>query len=134
MSKRKQSTRSSTLQFLLGQPSPDLPEGLLPTYRDVLRDVMWSKAKLGNNLPTTDIVSCILKWQKPDITCHEPLGCVMMKESMEDYCTVEKIKGKWRQAGIETISDRAIRDKIVSLTNEYQRKIKKRRKGRGKEL
>ena len=132
MSKRKQTTRSSTLQFLIGQPSPDLPEGLLPTFRDTLRDVMWKKAKIGNTLSTKDIVSCSLNWQTPDSTCHDPLGCVIMKESMEDYCTVEKIKGKWRQAGIETVSDRAIRDKIVSLTNEYQRKIKKRRNRQSK--
>ena len=57
MSKRKHSTRSSTLQFLVGQPSPDIPEGILPTYKDVLRDVLWKKAKLGITIPTKEIVA-----------------------------------------------------------------------------
>ena len=127
MSKRKHSTRSSTLQFLVGQPSPDFPEGILPTYKDVLRDVLWKKAKLGSTLPTKEIVSCHLGRKTDSSICQDPMGCVSKEVDSENYCTVEKVREKWRQAGIETVSDRVIRDNIVAVTTEFQRKIKKRR-------
>jgi hypothetical protein len=112
MSKRKLSTRSSTLRFLVGQPSPDFPEGLLPTYKDVLRDVLWKKAKMGSTLPTKDVVSCGLLRETDSSICQNPMGCVSKEVDRENCCTVEKVREKWRQAGIETVSDRVIRDNI----------------------
>ena len=128
MSKRKHSTRSNTEQFLVGQPSPDFPEGLLPTFKDVLRDVLWKKSKLGTNLPTKDIVSC-LPLNRVNFTsdCHETLGCVTMEMERENYCTMEKIKEKWRQAGFETVDDQYILENIVALSTEFHSKIIKRR-------
>ena len=44
-----------------------------------------------------------------------------------NYCTVRKVRLKWQQAGIETISEKSIINNIVALTTEYQRSIKKKK-------
>ena len=127
MNKRKHSTRATTHQFLIGQPSPDFPEGVLPTYKDVLKDVLWRKAKLGTSLSTKNAVSCPLKSGTNSCICQEPGGCMAREGDKLNYCTVRKVRLKWQQAGIETISEKSIINNIVALTTEYQRSIKKRR-------
>ena len=128
MNQGKYATRSRTEQFLVGQPSPDLPDGLLPSYSDVLKDVLWKKAKMGNQLPTKDVVCCDMQHGGKESGCGGPMGCLSKSKEIENMCTVGKVKEKWKQAGFKTVNDNLIKNKIVEVSSKYQRNIKKRRK------
>ena len=119
-------TRSSTKLYLIGQPSPDIPDGRLPTHGDLIRDITWKRQKEEKLviLPITALVSCQGSGKTFSAHCHLPDGCLV--KAVEDRCTLQKLKIRWQQAGFKTVSDKVIRKKLVDLSEGYQ-DIKKRR-------
>lgn len=82
-----------------------MPNGVLPTNGDVLRDLKWQKTKSCKRFVTeVDSVSCpghIV----PSHTagCSLPGGCQQKAE--EDWCTLQKVKARWLRAGYEIVAD-----------------------------
>ena len=118
------STRSSSEVFLVGHPSPNFPPGVLPTNLDILREVLWKKELLGETLPSNKIVSCPLDQGIFGAICSKDEGCLKLEE--DKYCTLQKIKKCWNQAGIKTVGDSQIRCNIVKLWTEFKELKKKR--------
>ena len=61
--------------------------------------------------------------------CRQVGGCITKSKNNvieNGHCTVQKIKTRWDQAGIETIQDIAICTKVVKLWEKY-RDVKKKK-------
>ena len=120
-----QSTRASTEKYLVGQPESEFPFGHLPTHKDVIREVLFKRDQSSShNTPLATLVSCKMQTGTESNTsvCHELDGCA----GNLSKCTLYKVKLMWSQAGIKTIADKFIREKIVNLMMEYKDMFKKR--------
>ena len=95
------STRSTTDVFMVGHSSPEFPSGFLPTNLDILREALWKKELFGGNKPLNDMISCPIANKQGvwSALCSEKEGCLQSEK--DKYCTLQKIKQCWNQAGIK---------------------------------
>ena len=112
-------TRSSTDHFLIGQENPQLPNGKLPTGRDVLREIQgkWSQNKW---IKMFDLLSCPIPDKICDSNCSD--NC-KMKGDPNLRCTIWKIIEQYKKAGIPYIDTHRIRKKCNELYEFYRRRI-----------
>ena len=113
----KPKTRSATDHYMVGQEAPELPASVMPTRRSVLKEVLFKRNLPGNKtLSQLKLVSC--GFQNFDSKCFQDGGC--SEKPGDQKCSVFKIKWRYREAGVETMSDRNIAKKIIELYDLYQ--------------
>ena len=121
-------TRSVTDHWMVGQENPVLPVGVLPTHRDILKEVLYKRSLPENkSLDQLSLVSC--NFLQFESKCYGVEGC--SNKSDDQKCTLFKTKWRYQEAGTETINDRSIAKKIVELYNDY-RAIKKKKSQKSK--
>ena len=122
-------TRSVTDHWMVGQESSVLKSGEMPTRRSVLKEVLFKR-----NLPENkrvnfmSLVSC--GFQGFDSKCSLDGGC--SNKSPDERCSLSKIKWRYQEAGIPTMTDYNVYKKISDLYDSYMDvKKKKSRKSVG---
>ena len=112
-------TRSVTDYWMVGQENPVLPVGVLPTHRDILKEVLYKRSLPENkSLDQLSLVSCnFLQFVS---NCYGVEGCSNKSDDQ---------KWRYQEAGTETINDRSIAKKI-ELLNYTMTKGQLRRRSR----
>lgn len=120
-------SRSSSIRFIVGKVEDHIPDSVLPTNRDILKYLLYRKQeKLKTSKkspPLMPILSCKLS-PKLEALCSREDGCL----STEDRCIVGSLKEIWRKAGISTMADNSIQNKLIKLNDAYNNILKHRSK------
>ena len=118
-------TRSVTDHWMVGQENSLLPIGILPTKRDILKEVLFKRNLPENkSIDQMSLVSC--KFSNFESRCYDEKAGGCSNHSDDLKCTVFKIKWRYKEAGVETQSDRSIAKKVLEIYNLY-RAIKKKK-------
>ena len=116
-------TRSVTDHWMVGQEDPVLPVGVLPTRRDILKEVLYKRNLPENRtLNQMSLVRC--NFLQFESKCYQDDGCSTKSDNQK--CTLFKIKWRYEEAAVATIADRTIATKVVDLYNNYMA-IKKKK-------
>ena len=111
-------TRSVTDHWMVGQENSLLPIGILPTNRDILKEVLFKRNLPENrSIEQMSLVSC--KFYNFESKCYDEEGGGCSNRSEDLKCTVFKIKWRYKEAGVETQCDRNIAKKILDIYNLY---------------
>ena len=116
-------TRSSTDHFLIGQENPQLPNGMLPTGGDVLREIQWKRSQ-NKRIKMFDLLSCPIPDKNCDPNCSD--NCAMKGDHNLRF-TIWKIIEQYKKAGIPYIDTHRIRKKCNELYDFYRRRIKSKK-------
>ena len=123
MARRRPKTRSATDHWLVGQEASLLRSNVLPTCRDVLKEILFKRNVPENKrVDLMSLVSC--KFYNFESKCHGDSGC--SSKSDDQKCSVFKIKREYQKAAVPTIGDRNIAMKVVDMYTLY-RNIKKKK-------
>ena len=110
---------------MVGQENSLLPIGILPTKRDILKEVLFKRNLPENkSIDQMSLVSC--KFSNFESRCYDEKAGGCSNHSDDLKCTVFKIKWRYKEAGVETQSDRSIAKKVLEIYNLY-RAIKKKK-------
>ena len=109
------STRSVASRLMIGHSRPDVPPRRLPTPADVLRVLSHAREQPGSKYKGPLSFCCPLN-KEFAARCLLAGGC----GERDQPCLQLRITLPFRKAGIITISDRSIQQRIVSLNQEYQ--------------
>ena len=121
-------TRSVTDHWMVGQEDPVLPVGVLPTRRDILKEVLYKRSLPENRtLNKMSLVSC--NFLKFESKCYQDDGCSTKSDNQK--CTLFKIKWRYEEAAVATIADRTIATNIVDLYKNYLTIKKKSQTSKG---
>ena len=120
-------TRSVTDYWMVGQENPVLPVGVLPTHRDILKEVLYKRSlpenksldQLSLSLVSSNFQIQMLQRDAPIILTTRS---VLFSRQSGDIN---------QEAGTKTINDRSIAEKIVELYNDYQAIKKKSETSKG---
>ena len=123
----KPKTRASTEYFLVGQTQECLSEIQLATAKDVLSYLLFRRDKVIEtsgrcNPGLADVISCVQKSSSGDVNCSD--NCAQNGEA----CLVSSVKKTWIKAGIPTIVDKNIRDKVKNLYETWRKQLKCRKR------
>jgi hypothetical protein len=110
------STRAAAIKPLIGHSLPDVPPRRLPKTEDVLRVLTHAREQPGCQKKGPKDFSCPINKEFVS-QCLLPGGC----GERETPCLLLRIVLPYRKAGIITISDRAIQQRIISLGKQYQK-------------
>ena len=106
------STRAGSCKPLLGHSQEDLGDYGLPSIVEVLRVIAWEREK--PKAKTKSVVSFCCPCDHEKVAkCLQQNGCV----EKEDLCLLYKVKKKWHQAGIITVSDVRIKERLVEINS-----------------
>ena len=109
-------TRSVTDHWMVGQEDPVLPVGVLPTRRDILKEVLYKRNLPENRtLNQMSLVRC--NFLQFESKCYQDDGCSTKSDNQK--CTLFKIKWRYEEAAVATIADRTITTNIVDLYKNY---------------
>ena len=123
MASSRPKTRSATDHWLVGQEASLLRSNVLPTCRDVLKEILFKRNVPENKrVDLMSLVSC--KFYNFESKCHGDGGC--SSKSDDQKCSVFKIKREYQKAAVPTIGDRNIAMKVVDMYTLY-RNIKKKK-------
>ena len=112
------STRSSTTKPLIGQSQSNVPPGQLPSEGDILRLLANYREKPKCNKKGV-LAFCCPNNRDKEAICQLQGGCAEKPE--HEQCILYKVKITWLKAGILTVSDSRIKEKIVSLSESYNK-------------
>ena len=120
-------TRSVTDYWMVGQENPVLPVGVLPTHRDILKEVLYKRSlpenksldQLSLSLVSSNFQIQMLQRDAPIILTTRSVLCSRQSGDIN------------QEAGTKTINDRSIAEKIVELYNDYQAIKKKSETSKG---
>ena len=114
-------TRESTSRPFIGHTSQDLHPRGLASQKDVLCVIAYYREQEKAQCKPVAQMCCNLNKYKEAI-CEPENGCLQRGEA----CLTFKVKVKWLQAGIVTISDLSIRGRLCKLQENYQNMFKGR--------
>lgn len=117
------STRSSSTKPLIGHSQEDVPKHGLPSVVDVLRVISCEREKPKAKKKSVVSFCCSMNKDR-DSSCLLENGCY----EREDPCLIYKVKKKWKEAGIVTVSDARIREKLVDINDDYNKVMKSKSK------
>ena len=109
------STPSSSDKPFIGKSSLDIPEKKLGAVEDVLKVIAANREMPRCQSKPVKQMCCPVKVDR-SAQCREPGGCI----ETGSHCLLFKVKIKYLQAGIKTVSDR----RIVERLEEEQKKYK----------
>ena len=118
-------TRSVTDHWMDGQENPVLPVGVLPTCRDILKEVLYNRS-LPENQSLNQLSLVGLQFESK---CYQNDGCSTKSDNQK--CTLFKIKWRYEEATVATIADRTIATKILDLYDNYLAIKKKSQTSKG---
>ena len=121
VSSNPSSTRSSATKPFIGHSRPDIPARRLPTPEDVLRVLSHYREQPRCN-KKGPLTFCCPIIKDNSARCLKAGGC----GEREEPCLQLKATLPYRQAGIITISDRAIQKRILDLSEEFRKVSMKR--------
>ena len=111
------STRAASIKPLIGYSRPDVPPRRLPKAEDVLRVLAHAREQPGCQKKGPQDFSCPINKEFVS-QCLLPGGC---GERQTTCLLLRIVLTPYRKAGIITISDRAIQQRITGLGKHYQK-------------
>ena len=110
----KLKTSVSTLHYI-GSPRSDLPPGKLPSLQDVLRVCAFRKEQPAAAKKSLESFCCHIQGTK-ESQCNTDVGC----KTSGEPCLLYLTKLPFIEAGIVTISDYSILEKLKSSHADYK--------------
>ena len=108
-------SRASSTRPFIGHSCQDVPPGGLASQKDVLRLFAYFREQEKVQFKSVAQMCCNQNRFRETL-CETEDGCLQRGET----CLLFKVKLKWLQAGIATLADRSIREKLCKLQEKYQ--------------
>ena len=108
-------TRASSTRPFIGHSRPDVPPQGLASIEDVLKVISCKREEPKAQKKPVKQMCCIYNKDR-EARCLHPGGCL----EKSDPCLLLKVKRKYLQAGIKTVSDRTIIDKLEREQEKYR--------------
>ena len=109
------SSRSSSTKPFIGHSESDVPAGGLPSKKQVLKMIAWFREQPKSQKKPVENFCCPLKYSEKVAQCLLDGGCIEIGQP----CLAYKVKLRWDQAGILTVVDTRIVEKLVKIQKEY---------------
>ena len=118
-SNASKATRQAHNIYLLGRPTEELGDkDKLPTKASVLKLLKFRQIE-QKNTPLSSLLACKMKPASKNLICKEG-ECVVPENFDWTRCVVSEVRDIWDKAGIPTVSDHAVLDKIIKLNKTWQ--------------
>ena len=113
-------SRAAALRPLIGSSLEDVPVAKLPSQKDVLRVIAHYRQQIGCQKKPVSTFTCDVKRDKTASCNDADGGCVARGER----CLLYKVKKIWIQAGLYTVTDSRIIEKLIKIQEKYNEIIR----------
>ena len=108
-------TRALSSRPFIAHSRPDVPQQRLASVQDMLNIISWNREQPKCQKKPVKQMCCSVNKER-EARCLLPGGCLEKSEP----CLLLKVKRKYLQAGIVTVSDRRIVERLEAEQEKYQ--------------
>ena len=119
----RRKSRSSCEKPFIGHSEENVPDKGLPSTLDVLRVISHEREKPKSSKKSVPSMCCP-SLKERNCQCLLEGGCL----EKGDPCLLMKVKRKWNEAGIITVSDVRIKEKLTQINIDYGKILKNKSK------